>query len=58
MSKEDAIALGTINVQKLLGLDSQATNSDLVATIGGDLMSFEGKVIAIIAPRRQLVEIL
>jgi hypothetical protein len=45
-------------VQKLLGLDVRSNDGDLVATIGGELTSMEAKPIAVLTPRRGIVQIL
>ena len=37
-------------------MDLDPYDGDLVATTGGDLLSFEGKVVAIISPRRGKVD--
>jgi hypothetical protein len=59
MSKAEALALGSINIQKLLGVKAIYTEaSDLVATKGGDLLEMESKVVAVISPRRRLVDLL
>ena len=48
-------ALG-VAVEKLLGLSVDPYEADIVATSGGDLLSFEGKVVAVISPRRGKVD--
>ena len=48
--------MASSNVEKLLGVESNPYTSDLVATAGGDLLSFEGKVVAVISPRRGKVD--
>ncbi|KAF5380447.1 hypothetical protein D9615_004475 [Tricholomella constricta] len=53
LSKADALALASVNLEVLLGLNSEI--SDLVATKGGDLLGFEGKVISVISPNRGIV---
>lgn len=59
ISKEQAIALGSTNVEKLLGGKVEAENvHEMVVTEGGDLMDFESKVIAVISPRRRAVDLL
>ncbi|KAJ7510407.1 hypothetical protein B0H11DRAFT_1187413 [Mycena galericulata] len=59
MSKADALALGSTNVAKLLGGASRKTfTHDLVATRGGDLLSSSSKVVAVLSPRRGLVDLL
>ncbi|TCD63037.1 hypothetical protein EIP91_006073 [Steccherinum ochraceum] len=59
LSKADALALGSTNVEKLLGHKAHdyALN-DLVATEGGDLLDFGGKVVAVISPQRGLIDFL
>lgn len=56
LSDKDAIALVTTNLEKLLGL--KEPNTDLIATTGGTLLDFESKVVAVISPKRGLVDIL
>ncbi|KAF8973201.1 carbohydrate esterase family 9 protein [Flammula alnicola] len=53
ISKEAAIAIGSANVLKLLGVHIEDTKIDLVATRGGDLLNFESKVAAILSRRQQ-----
>ncbi|KAI0029653.1 hypothetical protein K488DRAFT_88507 [Vararia minispora EC-137] len=57
LSMEDALALVSTNVDALLGVIVKPADADLVATSGGDLLSFEGKVVAVISPRRSLVDL-
>jgi hypothetical protein len=52
---ETALDLVSSNIQHLLGLD---VDVDLVATESGDLLSFEGKVAAVISKQRKVVDIL
>ena len=54
---EDALGVATMNIDKLLGVTRKVSESDLVVTKGGDLLSFEGKVVAVTSPRRGLVDI-
>ncbi|KAL6308850.1 hypothetical protein BKA93DRAFT_481716 [Sparassis latifolia] len=56
LTKASAIALVSSNVEKLLGVHVGPGEGDLVATSGGDLLSFEGKVVAIISPRMEKVD--
>lgn len=58
ISKEEAIAIGSANVEKLLGADIEDDYADLVATRGGDLLEMSSKVVAVISPARQLVHIM
>ncbi|KAI0748925.1 composite domain of metallo-dependent hydrolase [Fomes fomentarius] len=57
ISKADALALVSANVEKLLGVETDGLQSDLVATVGGDLLDFS-KVIGVISPRRGVVDLL
>ncbi|KAJ7021523.1 carbohydrate esterase family 9 protein [Mycena alexandri] len=58
MSKADVLALGSTNVAKLLGVKApQKLTQDLVATRGGDLLSFNSKVVAVISASRGLVDL-
>lgn len=54
----DALAIASLNVEKLLGVEADKSNTDLAVTWGGDLFSFESKVVAMISPRRKRVDIL
>ncbi|KAJ7116414.1 carbohydrate esterase family 9 protein [Mycena epipterygia] len=59
MSKAEVLALGSTNVAKLLGAKAPMKfNQDLVATLGGDLLSFNSKVVAVLSPGRGLVDLL
>lgn len=53
-----ALAMASSNIEKLLGIKLDAVNTDLAVTMGGDLFSFESKVVAMISPRRELVDLL
>ncbi|GLB37488.1 putative carbohydrate esterase family 9 protein [Lyophyllum shimeji] len=53
LSKAEALALASVNLELLLGVNSES--SDLVATKGGDLLGFGGKVISVISPERAVV---
>ena len=57
LDRASAFAVGSVNVEKLLGLELDHKGQDLVATAGGDLLDYEGKVIAVISPRRGLVDV-
>ncbi|EKM54391.1 uncharacterized protein PHACADRAFT_258201 [Phanerochaete carnosa HHB-10118-sp] len=56
ISRASAFALASSNIEKLLGVPLDLYEGDLVATSGGDLLSFEGKVVAVISPRRGRVD--
>ncbi|KAJ7056224.1 carbohydrate esterase family 9 protein [Mycena amicta] len=52
----EALALGSSNVEMLLGVKPRNSNTDLVATRGGD--DLQGKVVAVISSRSGSVDIL
>lgn len=57
ISKAEALAMASSNIQKLLGVEKESANSDLVATWGGDLLSFEAKVVGVLSKRRGKVDL-
>ncbi|KAL5534649.1 hypothetical protein ACEPAG_1112 [Sanghuangporus baumii] len=57
ISKSQALALASTNLEKLLGLEIEPELSDLVATEQGDLFDFDGKVVAVISPRKGVVDL-
>ncbi|KAF7973858.1 hypothetical protein HWV62_14062 [Athelia sp. TMB] len=57
ISFEAAYAMASINIEKLLGVDTYSNHGELVATSGEGLLSFEAKVLGIISPRRGLVDL-
>ncbi|CAL1706960.1 unnamed protein product [Somion occarium] len=59
LSKGQALALASTNLEKLLGGKVKAQSAhDLVATRGGELLDFESKVVAVISPRRGVVDLM
>lgn len=59
ISRAQALAMGSTNVEKLLGGKVKpAETYDFVATEGGDLLDFGSKVRAVISPRRGVVDLL
>ncbi|KAF8974242.1 carbohydrate esterase family 9 protein [Flammula alnicola] len=50
LSRSDAIALASVNLERLLGVKTPVT--DLVAVKQGTLLDFEGKVVGVISPQR------
>ncbi|KAF8633299.1 hypothetical protein AX17_004474 [Amanita inopinata Kibby_2008] len=56
IDEAQALAVGSINIENLLGVE--ASNSDLVATKGGTLLSASSKVVAVISERKQVVDLL
>ena len=57
ISRADAIALGSVNLENLLGGDTKDGNADLVAWRGGDMFEAGSKAVAVISPRLKLVHI-
>ncbi|KLO20165.1 composite domain of metallo-dependent hydrolase [Schizopora paradoxa] len=59
LSKSEAIAIASSNVEKLLGISPDiAQDGDFVVTSGADLFDLQSKVVAVISPRREQVELL
>jgi len=58
LSHNEAIALGSQNIEKLLGLDINDQDREMVAYAGGDIFSFESKAVAVIQPLRARVDLL
>ncbi|KAI9569587.1 composite domain of metallo-dependent hydrolase [Boletus coccyginus] len=57
ISKSEALALASTNLEELLGVQPAASLSgDLVATLGGSILDLEAKVVGIISSRRRSVE--
>ncbi|KAJ3829135.1 hypothetical protein F5880DRAFT_1607895 [Lentinula raphanica] len=57
LGREEALALGSVNVEKLLGVEVEAQYADLVVRESNGESSFEGKVVGILSPRRGVVEL-
>ena len=55
MSREDALALGSTNIARLLGID--LGQGDLVVTRNGDLLDFGSQVIGVISAKREHVHL-
>lgn len=49
--------MGSINIEKLLGVSRSPERMDLVATRGGDLLNFGSEVVAVISPASELVNL-
>ncbi|KAI1784449.1 composite domain of metallo-dependent hydrolase [Ganoderma leucocontextum] len=56
ISKAQAIALVSTNVEKLLGIERDEDETELVATSGGDLLEYS-KVVAVVSPTRGVVDV-
>ncbi|KAG8714759.1 hypothetical protein FRC08_011480 [Ceratobasidium sp. 394] len=57
LGKHDALALGTTNLQRLLGLDAADAVGDLVAFHGGSWSDFSSKPVAVISGARARVDV-
>ena len=57
ITRTQALALASTNLEKLLGLNVEPELSDLVATEYGDLLDFGSKVVGVIAPRKGAVDL-
>ena len=65
ISKEQALLMGTVNMYKLLGGERNLDvleeglfpKGELVATVGGDLLEFGSKVVAVASWRRGFVDV-
>ena len=59
ISREQAYALVSTNIEKILGLDDIADGGldDLVAFDGGSSFEFSSKVVAVLSPQRGFVEV-
>ncbi|KAH9935457.1 composite domain of metallo-dependent hydrolase [Fomitopsis serialis] len=58
ISKAEALALASVHVEKVLGVEVDDIESDLIATHGGDPLQLSSKVVGIISPRRGVVDLL
>ncbi|KAF9566703.1 carbohydrate esterase family 9 protein [Agrocybe pediades] len=57
-SREQAMAIGSTNLLKLLGVEVDESKLELVASKGGELLSMQSKVAAILSPAKGAVHIL
>lgn len=55
ISKHEALALGSSNIEKLLGAKP---SFDLVATVGGDVLDMSAKIVGIISVERGIVDLI
>ncbi|THH17725.1 hypothetical protein EW146_g3143 [Bondarzewia mesenterica] len=53
----EALELVSTNIDKLTGVHVDPADTDLVVTRGGELLSFESKVVAVLSPRRGSIDI-
>jgi hypothetical protein len=45
------------NLEKLLGAEAKTKNFDLVATEGGDILELESKIVGVISPAKERVDL-
>ncbi|CAE6350761.1 unnamed protein product [Rhizoctonia solani] len=57
IKKQDALALGTTNLQKLLGLEGNELLGDLVAYHGGDCFDLASRPVAVVSSARMMVDL-
>ncbi|CAE7231904.1 unnamed protein product [Rhizoctonia solani] len=57
IKKQDALALGTTNLQKLLGLEGNDLLGDLVAYRGGDCFDLASRPVAVVSGARAVVDL-
>lgn len=57
ISRTQALAMASSNLEKLLGLEVQGELADLVAMEAGDILDFESKVIGVISPVKRQVDL-
>lgn len=56
ISKTDALALASVNLEHLFGIKQENKNADLVVTKGDSLFEFTAKVIGLISPDKGFVQ--
>ncbi|KAJ7510331.1 hypothetical protein B0H11DRAFT_1958549 [Mycena galericulata] len=57
VSKAAALSMASSNIEKLLGIDSAGGNTEYSVTSGGDIFSFESKIVAIVSAKRGVVDL-
>ena len=57
VNKRQAYALASTNLDKLLGIEHENGDADLVAIEGGSLFDLSSKVAAVVSPQRGLVDL-
>ena len=57
ISRTEALALASTNLEKLLGVEVDTSLADLIATEAGDIFDFESKVVGVISPRKGAVDL-
>lgn len=57
MSREQAIQLASTNMMRLLDVNVNPEDADLVAFEGGSILDLEGKPKAILSPGKQRIDV-
>jgi hypothetical protein len=57
ISDAEALALASVNLEKLLGVKPKPSQGDLVATRGVTLLDFHSRVVGVISPTRGVVDL-
>ena len=59
MTKNEALALASTNLERLLGLEENTSDylADLVAYEGGDIFDFSSKAVGVLSPRKGVVDL-
>ena len=57
ITQTEALALASSNLEKLLGLDGANQLADLVVTEAGGPFDFGSKIVGVISPRSNAVDI-
>jgi hypothetical protein len=57
VSRKEALALVTTNLEKLLGARVGGSDVDIVAYQGGDVFDLSSKVTGVVSPRRSSVDL-
>jgi len=57
ISREDAVALASSNLQSIFGIEPDDVHDDLVAYKGGDMLETSSKVVAVMSERMRTVTI-
>lgn len=57
LSKEEAFAIGSTNLLKLLGVELDDAKVDLVASRGVDPFGFDSKVVSVLSPKQNSIHV-
>jgi hypothetical protein len=57
VNKRQAYALASTNLDRLLGIEHDSEDADLVVFEGGNMFDLSSKVVAVVSPQRGLVDL-